>query len=107
MTSIPSSLPSSTDEPTANTTNTNLTTKPSIPTKLTEIQTNSSSKTTEQFRTYTQDNHDETPSRVVEHYRDMRMFQTVDFYERMAEKYSFAGEFELMLLLVDKLQFVS
>lgn len=50
------------------------------------IQTNSSTKAKEEFRTY---DATETPERVVEHYRDMRTYQTVEFYDRMAEKYSF------------------
>ena len=50
------------------------------------IQTNSSSKAVEEFRTY---DLSETPARVVEHYKDMRTYQTVEFYDRMAKKYSF------------------
>ena len=60
--------------------------EPQVPTDVKSIQTNSSTKTAEEFRTYDET---DTPARVLEHYRDMRMYQTVEFYDRMAEKYSF------------------
>lgn len=44
-------------------------------------------KKDEEFRVYTTD--ENTPARVIEHYKDMRTFQTVEFYKRMEEKYSF------------------
>mmetsp|Transcript_30034 Transcript_30034/g.59651 ORF Transcript_30034/g.59651 Transcript_30034/m.59651 type:complete len:320 (-) Transcript_30034:8-967(-) len=44
------------------------------------------SKDDADFRTYDQLT---TPERVVEHYRLMRSKQTVEFYDRMAEKYKF------------------
>lgn len=49
------------------------------------IKTNENKKD-EDFRIY-----DETTSnpRVVQHYKDMRMFQTVAFYRKMEAKYSF------------------
>ena len=50
------------------------------------IQTNASTKNAEEFRTY---NVTETAERVIQHYKDMRTYQTVDFYDRMAQKYSF------------------
>lgn len=58
---------------------------PDVPTDVQSIQTNAATKTQKDFRTYD----DETPARVVEHYKDMRAHQTVEFYDRMAEKYSF------------------
>lgn len=64
---------------------------PITPFNYRDIQTNSSIKSLEEFRTYTQD--DDTPVRVVEHYRDMRRYQTVEFYERMEKKYSFESEY--------------
>jgi inositol oxygenase len=56
-----------------------------VPTDFTHIKTND--KKDEDFRVYTVD--DATPERVIEHYRDMRTFQTVEFYKRMEQKYSF------------------
>lgn len=50
------------------------------------IQTNASTKNAEEFRTY---NVTETAERVIQHYKDMRTYQTVAFYDRMAQKYSF------------------
>ena len=64
---------------------------PDAPSNYMDIQTNADTKTLEDFRTYTQD--EDTPARVVEHYRDMRQYQTVDFYQRMEKKYSFESEF--------------
>ncbi|KAL7526891.1 hypothetical protein ACHAWF_001957, partial [Thalassiosira exigua] len=58
---------------------------PSVPADAKSIQTNASTKAQEDFRTYDA----ETPERVREHYRDMRANQTVAFYEKMEEKYSF------------------
>lgn len=59
-------------------------TRPEIPTSHENIKTNI--KKDEDFRIY-----DESTSeqRVVDHYRDMRTFHTVDFYRRMEQKYSF------------------
>lgn len=34
-------------------------------------------------------NYDATEQRVLDHYRDMRTYETVEFYRRMEEKYSF------------------
>jgi hypothetical protein len=63
---------------------------PSTPSNFQKIQTNAGTKTVEEFRTYTQD--EGTPARVIEHYRDMRRFQTLEFYERMEKKYSFESK---------------
>jgi hypothetical protein len=59
-------------------------TRPKIPTSRESIKTNV--KKDEDFRIY-----DESTSeqRVVDHYRDMRTFHTVDFYRQMEKKYSF------------------
>jgi hypothetical protein len=59
-------------------------TNPESPTSHESIKTNV--KKDEDFRIY-----DESTSeqRVVDHYRDMRAFHTVDFYQRMELKYSF------------------
>ena len=59
---------------------------PKVPVDVQSIQTNASTKAAEEFRTYSSD---DTPERVLQHYKDMRMYQTVEFYDRMAEKYSF------------------
>ena len=57
-----------------------------VPLDVASIKTNH--KKDDEFRVY-----DEATSepRVVQHYKDMRMFQTVEFYRRMEEKYSFAN----------------
>ena len=56
-----------------------------VPQNSHDIKT-SLKKADEDFRVYSEDN---SLSRVVEHYRDMRKFQTVDFYKKMEHKYSF------------------
>jgi hypothetical protein len=58
--------------------------KPGIPKNFNTIKTDD--KADEDFRIYSEDT---SLKRVVEHYRDMRRFQTVDFYRRMEQKYSF------------------
>jgi len=73
-----------------------------IPTDFQSIQTNAGTKELSEFRTY-----DDTtsPARVVEHYRDMRTFQTVEFYKRMEEKYSFEnGKFRRMMTIEEALE---
>ena len=70
------------------------------PSNYKEIQTNAATKTLEDFRTYTQD--EETPARVVEHYRDMRRYQTLEFYERMEGKYSFADGTYRKLMTIEE-----
>jgi hypothetical protein len=65
-------------EPTGNTR------KPGIPDNLATIKIND--KANEDFRIFSEDT---SLKRVVEHYRDMRRFHTVDFYRRMEQKYSF------------------
>lgn len=51
-----------------------------------DIKTND--KADESFRVY---DVQDSPARVVEHYRDMRRFQTLAFYEKMEEKYDFSN----------------
>ena len=58
--------------------------RPDVPDSFDAIKTND--KADDAFRNYSVD---ETPARVVEHYRDMRMNHTVDFYKKMEQKYSF------------------
>mmetsp|Transcript_104 Transcript_104/g.120 ORF Transcript_104/g.120 Transcript_104/m.120 type:complete len:309 (+) Transcript_104:114-1040(+) len=60
--------------------------KVSIPGNYSNIKTND--KADEAFRVY---DVQDSPSRVVEHYRDMRRFQTVAFYEKMEKKYDFSN----------------
>lgn len=59
---------------------------PTIPTDFGAIKTNN--KADDAFRVYESDT---SAPRVVEHYRDMRQFQTVDFYRKMEKKYDFAN----------------
>lgn len=59
---------------------------PDIPLEYQTIKTNE--KADESFRVYTTT---DSPSRVVEHYTDMRRFQTVDFYKKMEKKYDFSN----------------
>jgi hypothetical protein len=58
--------------------------KPGITDNFSTIKTND--KADEDFRNYYEGT---SLKRVVEHYRDMRRFQTVDFYRRMEQKCSF------------------
>lgn len=50
------------------------------------IKTNN--KDEEEFRVY---DVNDSPARVVEHYRDMRRFQTMEFYRKMEKKYDFSN----------------
>lgn len=50
------------------------------------ILTSHERKKDEDFRIYDENTSEQ---RVVDHYRDMRTFHTVDFYRRMEQKYSF------------------
>ena len=68
-----------------------------LPTDIQSIQTNSTTKAQDEFRSY---DVTETPERVVQHYKDMRMYQTVEFYNRMEVKYSFEnGNYRLVYML--------
>lgn len=58
----------------------------SVPGTYDAIKTND--KSDEEFRVY---DVQDSPARVVEHYRDMRRFHTVDFYRKMEDKYDFSN----------------
>ena len=60
--------------------------RPNVPKSFDTIKTGD--KADDEFRNY---NVDETPPRVVEHYRDMRMNHTVAFYKKMEQKYDFSN----------------
>jgi hypothetical protein len=71
--------------------------RPDISTSHENIKT--SVKKDDEFRIY-----DESTSeqRVVDHYRDMRTFHTVDFYRRMEQKYSFEnGNYRRLMTIED------
>lgn len=70
---------------------------PQVPKSFDTIKTGD--KADEEFRNY---NVDETPARVVEHYRDMRMNQTVAFYKKMEHKYSFENGHYRRLMTIDE-----
>lgn len=61
-------------------------TVPIIPVEFQAIKTNE--KTDDSFRVYTAT---DSPSRVVDHYRDMRKFQTFEFDKKMEQKYDFSN----------------
>ncbi len=63
------------------------------------IQTNTSTKKEEEFRTY---NIIETSERVIQHYKDMRTNQTVEFYNRMEKKYSFENSAYRRLMTIEE-----
>ena len=68
---------------------------PGIPCTFNSIKTNE--KDDEDFRIY---DVTESPVRVVEHYRDMRRFQTVEFYKKMENKYDFSnGKFRRLMTI--------
>lgn len=72
-------------------------TMPDVPTEFQGIKTNE--KADEAFRIYTST---DSPSRVVEHYTDMRKFQTVDFYKKMEEKYDFSdGKYRRKMTILE------
>jgi len=62
-----------------------MTSTPVVPIDYKTIKTND--KEDDKFRVYSAD--EDTPARVIEHYRDMRTNHTVEFYKRMEQKYSF------------------
>ncbi len=81
------------------------------------LESNTSAKSVGGFRSYGDDDdgddddddvHDDfggcggTPKRVLMHYRDMRTYQTVEFHDRMATKYSFEdGKYRCAVLCRD------
>jgi len=72
----------------------------SMPLDFQAIKTNE--KADECFRVYTVS---DSPARVVEHYHDMRRFQTVDFYNKMEIKYDFTdGKFRRKMTIMEAFQ---
>jgi len=70
--------------------------RPDIPINYQGIKT-AGDKADGEFRVYDEDT---SPSRVIQHYKDMRIHHTVDFYRRMEEKYSFAnGKYRRMMTI--------
>ena len=68
--------------------------KIAVPQDLASITTNQHKKE-EEFRVYNEATSD---PRVVQHYKDMRLFQTVDIYRRMENKFSFDnGQYRRLL----------
>lgn len=59
---------------------------PTISGSYDSIKTNN--KDDEEFRVY---DVNDSPARVVEHYKDMRRFQTMEFYRKMEKKYDFSN----------------
>lgn len=72
-------------------------TRPDVPKTFDEIKT-STNKAEDEFRVYDEET---TLPRVVEHYRDMRQYQTVDFYRRMEQKYDFSNGNYRKLMSID------
>lgn len=62
------------------------------------IKTNRNKKD-EEFRVYCEE---KSERRVVEHYRDMRRYQTVEFYRRMEKKYTFENGQHRALMTIDE-----
>lgn len=66
-----------------------------IPRNYDNIKTND--KADDDFRIYSEE---ASEKRVVDHYRDMRKFQTVNFYQKMEQKYSFEnGKYRRMMTI--------
>jgi len=47
-----------------------------------------------------------TPERVLNHYRNMRTYQTVEFHTRMMEKYTFTNGIYRYVIAVGRLQVI-
>jgi hypothetical protein len=60
-------------------------TRPDLP-KTSESIKITTKKADEEFRVYSEET---SLERVVNHYRNMRLYHTVDFYRRMEQKYTF------------------
>jgi len=71
-----------------------------IPSDTSQIKTNAD-KRDDEFRVYNNDSSEEN-SRVFNHYRDMRMNQTVAFYQKMEEKYSFENGRERCKMTIEQ-----
>ena len=92
------------------------------------LETNTSSKSVVGFRSYNDTNDDidkssiitandegqvtttlaatATPERVLNHYRNMRTYQTVEFHTRMMEKYTFNNGIYRYVIAVGRLQVI-
>lgn len=69
--------------------------RPDVPSSYADIKTND--KADDDFRVYDEET---SPPRVVQHYKDMRMNHTVDFYRKMEKKYSFEnGKYRRMMTI--------
>jgi hypothetical protein len=69
--------------------------RPEVSKDFQDIKTND--KPDEDFRIYSEET---SEPRVVEHYRDMRRFQTIGFYRKMEDKYSFqAGKYRMLMTI--------
>ena len=73
-------------------------TRPEVPKTFQGIKT-SNTKADDEFRVYSEET---SIPRVLEHYRDMRKFQTVDFYRRMEQKYDFENGNYRSLMSIDE-----
>jgi inositol oxygenase len=70
---------------------------PDIPIDFGSIKTNE--KADECYRVYTVS---DSPTRVVQHYLDMRRFQTLEFYKKMEAKYDFSdGNFRRKMTIME------
>jgi len=65
---------------------------------LSSIKTNEQKKD-EDFRVYDAATSD---PRVVQHYKDMRSFQTMDFYRRMEKKFTFENGHYRRLMTIEE-----
>lgn len=73
---------------------------PEVPSSYNNIKTNE--KMDEEFRVYDSEG---TPQRVIDHYRDMRSNQTVEFYKKMERKYDFShGNFRRLMTIEEAFQ---
>lgn len=74
--------------------------RPEVPQTFDKIKTNE--KADEDFRVYSSES---TPKRVVDHYRDMRTYQTVAFYKKMEHKYDFSnGKYRRLMTIEEAFQ---
>ena len=64
----------------------------------TAIKTNHE-KQDDEFRVYSED---KTLARVINHYRDMRTYQTVEFYNKMEHKYTFENGHYRKLMTIEQ-----
>jgi hypothetical protein len=71
--------------------------RPEVPQTFDDIKTNE--KEDEDFRIYSEET---SLPRVVDHYRDMRKYQTVDFYRKMEQKYSFENRNYRKLMTIEE-----